>query len=58
MLIIGRLINGIGAGQLTAVFGVYASEVAPPQVRGAFGGMQMVSEILRISIKYAPMHGR
>lgn len=42
MLIIGRLVNGFGAGLLTAVFPVYASEVAPPQIRGALGGLQMV----------------
>ncbi|KAJ5889838.1 hypothetical protein N7504_010648 [Penicillium tannophilum] len=42
MLIVGRLINGFGAGQLTAVFPIYASEVAPPKVRGAFGGFQML----------------
>jgi hypothetical protein len=34
--------NGFGAGQLTAVFPVYASEVSPPKIRGAFGGLQMV----------------
>lgn len=44
MLIVGRLINGFGAGQLTAVFPIYASEVAPPSIRGAFGGFQMVRE--------------
>jgi hypothetical protein len=27
MLIIGRLVNGLGAGHLTAVFPVYASEI-------------------------------
>ncbi|KAL3483779.1 general substrate transporter [Aspergillus germanicus] len=42
MLIIGRLVNGFGAGQLTAVFPVYASEVSPPKIRGAFGGLQML----------------
>jgi MFS family permease len=44
MLIVGRLINGFGAGQLTAVFPVYASEVAPPAIRGSFGGLQMVGQ--------------
>lgn len=42
MLIVGRLIAGWGAGQLTAVFPVYASEVAAPQVRGMLGGLQML----------------
>lgn len=42
MLIAGRLICGFGAGQLTAVFPVYASEVAPPSIRGALGGLQML----------------
>lgn len=31
-----------GAGQLTATFPVYASEIAPPEIRGALGGLQMV----------------
>ncbi|KAJ5815176.1 hypothetical protein N7474_006953 [Penicillium riverlandense] len=42
MLVVGRLVNGFGAGQLTAIFPVYASEVAPPKIRGAFGGLQML----------------
>ncbi|KAJ5661087.1 uncharacterized protein N7484_000459 [Penicillium longicatenatum] len=42
MLVVGRLINGFGGGLLTAIFPVYASEVAPPSIRGAFGGLQMV----------------
>ncbi|KAL5338519.1 general substrate transporter [Aspergillus crustosus] len=42
MLIIGRLVDGFGAGQLTAVFPVYASELAPPAIRGAFGRLQML----------------
>lgn len=41
MLIIGRLIAGFGAAQLLAVFPVYASEIAPPQIRGMLGGLQM-----------------
>lgn len=50
MLIVGRLVNGFGAGMLTAVFPVYASEVAPPQIRGALGGLQMVRETVRIML--------
>ncbi|ORY75313.1 putative high-affinity hexose transporter [Leucosporidium creatinivorum] len=42
MLIAGRLITGLGAGQLTAVLPVYASELAPASIRGALGGLQMV----------------
>lgn len=42
MLIIGRAVTGWGAGQLTAVFPVYASEMAPPEIRGALGGLQTV----------------
>lgn len=41
MLILGRLINGFGAGILIATFPVYASEIAPPRLRGALGGFQM-----------------
>lgn len=42
MLIVGRIVNGLGAAQLLAVFPVYASEVAPPAIRGNLGGLQMV----------------
>ncbi|KAI5480262.1 hypothetical protein MNV49_001221 [Pseudohyphozyma bogoriensis] len=42
MLIVGRTITGLGAGQLTAVLPVYLSEVAPPSIRGMLGGLQMV----------------
>lgn len=45
MLIVGRLLNGLGAGQLTAVFPVYVSEIAPPTVRGMLGGFQMVCTV-------------
>ena len=54
MLIVGRLVNGIGAAQLLAVFPVYASEVAPPSIRGALGGLQMVSK----SGKWFPLNNR
>ena len=42
MLIVGRLICGFGAGELTAVLPIYASEVAPPNIRGALGVFQMM----------------
>ncbi|EME82082.1 uncharacterized protein MYCFIDRAFT_139011, partial [Pseudocercospora fijiensis CIRAD86] len=57
MLIIGRLVNGFGAGILTATFPVYASEVAPPNIRGALGGFQMLMISAAIFIAIATGYG-
>ncbi|PKS08643.1 hypothetical protein jhhlp_005032 [Lomentospora prolificans] len=57
MLIVGRLVNGIGAAQLLAVFPVYASEVAPPSIRGALGGLQMLMINCGIFIATAAGYG-
>ncbi|KXS99945.1 hypothetical protein AC578_788 [Pseudocercospora eumusae] len=57
MLIIGRLVNGFGAGILTATFPVYASEVAPPNIRGALGGFQMLMISAAIFIATATGYG-
>jgi MFS family permease len=57
MLIVGRLISGWGAGQLTAIFPVYASEVAPPSIRGALGGLQMLMIECAIFIATAAGYG-
>lgn len=42
MLIVGRLVNGLGAGVLLAILPIYLSEVAPPNIRGMIGGFTMV----------------
>ncbi|KAH8897313.1 general substrate transporter [Thozetella sp. PMI_491] len=57
MLIVGRLINGIGAAQLLAVFPVYASEVAPPSIRGSLGGLQMLMIEMGIFLATAAGYG-
>ncbi|KAI9742365.1 MAG: hypothetical protein M1818_003898 [Claussenomyces sp. TS43310] len=43
MLIIGRLLSGVGAGAALVVVPIYISEVAPPQERGIFGVMTQIS---------------
>ncbi|KAM0753421.1 general substrate transporter [Meredithblackwellia eburnea MCA 4105] len=53
MLIAGRTITGLGAGQLTAVLPVYATELSPPAVRGALGSLQMLGIELAIFLATA-----
>lgn len=38
MLIVGRIIGGLGTGIAWTLCGLYASEIAPPQLRGRIGG--------------------
>lgn len=40
MMIAGRLLAGIGCGQLLSVVPIYIAEVAPPKRRGFLGGLQ------------------
>jgi MFS family permease len=42
MLILGRLINGLGAGLLLAILPIYLSEIATSDLRGFIGGFTMV----------------
>ncbi|KAH8171237.1 sugar transporter domain-containing protein [Sarocladium implicatum] len=43
LLVIGRLIAGVGAGASTVIVPLYISEIAPPKERGLFGAMTQVS---------------
>ena len=43
LLVLGRLIAGVGAGASTVIVPLYISEIAPPKERGLFGAMTQVS---------------
>ncbi|KAL7622696.1 Bifunctional purine biosynthesis protein PurH [Parahypoxylon ruwenzoriense] len=43
MMVIGRVLSGVGAGAATVIVPIYISEVAPPRGRGTFGAMTQVS---------------
>lgn len=52
MLCVGRVISGIGIGFGSSVAPVYCSEVAPPKIRGAIGGLFQFSVTLGIMILF------
>lgn len=43
MLIVGRIIIGIGAGVCTVVVPVYLNEISPPKLRGSIGVLAQLS---------------
>jgi MFS family permease len=43
MMIIGRLLSGVGAGASLVVVPIYISEIAPPSERGIFGVMTQIT---------------
>ncbi|EDO14502.1 hypothetical protein Kpol_281p3 [Vanderwaltozyma polyspora DSM 70294] len=57
MLVVGRLVSGIGIGFGSAVAPVYCSEVAPPKIRGAIAGLFQLSVTLGILILYYVGYG-
>nr|AKN21401.1 slc2a-7 [Schmidtea mediterranea] len=48
MIIIGRLLTGIGSGIYTGIVPVYLNEIAPLKVRGAFGIMSQLGVVIGI----------
>ena len=50
MFIAGRFILGFGANAFVPVAGVYSSELAPPALRGFFGGLNGVMILLGYSL--------
>ncbi|GAV54422.1 hypothetical protein ZYGR_0AL01540 [Zygosaccharomyces rouxii] len=52
MLCVGRVISGIGIGFGSSVAPVYCSELAPPKIRGAIGGLFQFSVTLGIMILF------
>lgn len=54
MLVIGRFIGGIGVGVLSSTAPTYISEIAPPNVRGAFLALEGSSIVIGIVIMLPP----
>lgn len=52
MLVIGRFIGGIGVGVLSSTAPTYISEIAPPNVRGAFLALEGSSIVIGIVIMF------
>ncbi|OXG19746.1 sugar transporter [Cryptococcus neoformans Tu401-1] len=60
MLVVGRFIGGIGVGVLSSTAPTYISEIAPPNVRGAFlaleGSSIVIGIVIMFYITYATRH--
>ncbi len=57
MLVIARLIGGIGIGMLSMVAPLYISEVSPPEIRGALLVLEELSIVTGIVIAYWITYG-
>ncbi|KAI4216904.1 MAG: hypothetical protein LQ351_000853 [Letrouitia transgressa] len=57
MLIVGRLIGGIGIGMLSMVAPLYISEISPPEIRGALLVLEEFSIVAGICIAYWITYG-
>ncbi|KAF2456132.1 MFS transporter [Lineolata rhizophorae] len=52
MLIVGRLIGGIGVGMLSMVVPLYIAEVSPPEIRGSLLVLEEFSIVFGIIVAY------
>ncbi|KAK7709228.1 hypothetical protein SLS57_008763 [Botryosphaeria dothidea] len=52
MLVVGRLIGGIGVGMKSMVVPLYISEVSPPEIRGSLLVMEEFSIVFGIVVSY------
>lgn len=57
MLVIGRLIGGIGIGMLSMVAPLYISEISPPEIRGALLVLQELSIVFGIVVAFWITYG-
>ncbi|KAM0194115.1 hypothetical protein ACHAPC_001209 [Botrytis cinerea] len=52
MLVVARLVGGIGIGMLSMVTPVYISEIAPPEIRGVLLVMEELSIVVGIVVAF------
>lgn len=57
MLVIARLIGGIGIGMLSMVSPLFIAEVSPPEIRGALLVLEELSIVSGIVIAYWITYG-
>jgi len=57
MLIVGRLIGGVGIGMLSMVAPLYISEISPPEIRGALLVLEELSIVTGIVVAYWITYG-
>ncbi|WWC60053.1 uncharacterized protein I303_102616 [Kwoniella dejecticola CBS 10117] len=56
-LVVGRFIGGVGIGVLSSVAPMYISEIAPPNVRGAFLALEGATIVIGIVIMFYITYG-
>ncbi|KAH8675185.1 putative MFS monosaccharide transporter [Ilyonectria robusta] len=57
MLVIARLIGGIGIGMLSAVVPLYISEISPPEIRGTLLVFEELSIVIGIVVSFWITYG-
>ncbi|KAL9939972.1 hypothetical protein V8E36_000677 [Tilletia maclaganii] len=57
MLVVGRLIGGVGIGMLSMIAPLYISETAPPNVRGMLLGLEEFMIVFGICVAYGITYG-
>ncbi|WWC61264.1 uncharacterized protein I303_103845 [Kwoniella dejecticola CBS 10117] len=56
-LVVGRFIGGVGVGVLSSTAPMYISEIAPPNVRGAFLALEECSIVIGIVVMFYITYG-
>lgn len=57
MLVVGRLIGGVGIGMLSMVAPLYISEISPPEIRGALLVLEELSIVFGIVVAFLITYG-
>lgn len=57
MLVVARLIGGIGIGMLSMVAPLYISEISPPEIRGALLVLEELSIVTGIVVAFWITYG-
>lgn len=57
MLVVGRLIGGVGIGMLSMVAPLYISEISPPEIRGALLVLEELSIVFGIVVAFWITYG-
>lgn len=52
MLVVGRLIGGVGIGMLSMVAPLYISEISPPEIRGALLVLEELGIVFGIVVAF------
>ena len=57
MLVLGRLVGGVGIGMLNMVAPLHISEISPPEIRGTFLVLEELSIVFGIVVAFWITYG-